>query len=108
MQEPYNNASYARISTDESLFIPECVNWNLINSVGYMPTNYRDRLMTDNNDNSNSSCIDDSNVPRPPIYTQKRHQLKLKRKYKISYIINKTNNLYFFLNIFYLFFIYFI
>jgi len=78
MQEPYNNASYTRISTDESLIIPECVNWNLINSVGSMPTNYRDRLMTDNNDNSNSSCIDDSNVPRPPIYTQKRRQLKLK------------------------------
>ncbi len=87
MQESYNNASYARISaTDESLFIPECVNWNLINSSGSMPTNYRERLMTDNNDNSNSSYIDDSNVPSSPIYIQKRHQLKLKRNKKFIYI----------------------
>jgi len=77
MQDSYNSSSYTQIQTEESLIIPECVNWNMMNSVGSMPTNYRERLMTENAD-SNSSYIDDSNVPRPQIYTQKRRQITLK------------------------------
>ncbi|ORX47344.1 hypothetical protein BCR36DRAFT_295705 [Piromyces finnis] len=71
----YNNSSYSQIPTEESLIIPECINWN-INSVGNMSTNYRERLMTENTDNNTS--VDDSNVPRLQIYTQKIRQKTLK------------------------------
>eukprot|EP00833_Pecoramyces_ruminatium_P009708 jgi/Orpsp1_1/1183740/evm.model.c7180000086514.1 len=76
MQNSYNNSSFPQIPTEEnSLFIPECINWNIINSVGPTPTNYRERLMTENSNNTNSNVSD---VPVAPSFTRKRRQFQFK------------------------------
>jgi len=81
MQDSYNNnnnndTSYPRIPTEETtLFIPECVNWSMINSVESTATNYRERLITENANNSYSNISD---VPVAHSFTRKRGQFQFK------------------------------
>lgn len=71
MQNSYDNVPISQLSSDDSqLIIPECVNISRVTTVNPVPSNIRERIIS-NNTNSNAS-----NTSLPPYQKRIQHQVK--------------------------------